>query len=570
MHAQSRLTWLLLLFLIAWGCAPHSRAPRSEPPPAQSAQAEAPPTAAEEPPVPPAEPSSEQRMEQALQAYQQALEAWEAGDAEAALAGLDAAYAALLKVDASAESSLEDEKNDLRLMIARRLVEVFASDQVAVGENHRFIRLEENPHVLKEIKRFQTVERRYFMESYQRSGLYRPMMVRELKAAGLPTELSWIPLIESGFKLRAYSRARALGLWQFISSTGYRFGLKKDRWVDERMDPVKATRAAVKYLKELHGYFGDWSTALAGYNCGEFRVQRVIRAQRINYLDNFWDLYLMLPRETARFVPRFIATLMIVHDPGRYGFELPTPDTPGETEIVVIHQPLRLSLLEGKLGLAKGMLAQLNPELRHQATPDREYPLRVPGGMARQALEVVKQTPRWIPPEATYVIHYVRSGETVSGIARRYRTSSGAIARLNRLRRNFLIRPGQRLKVPARGTRVPRLPRKAATSALTVRNGKATYTVQRGDSLFRIAASFGLTVNDLRSANNLTDNQVRVGQELAVPVKTPEGARTYVVQPGDTPYDIARSHNMTLHKFLRLNRLGRRTPIYPGQKVWVE
>jgi len=572
MHTRSRLAWLPLLLIIAWGCSAPDHAPRTEPVPAPPAaeKQSLPAEVAETPEPPPPEPSNAQRMERALETYQQALEAWEAGDSEAALSGLDAAYAILLKVEAPAESSLVDEKNDLRLMIARRLVEVFASDQVALGENHRFIRLEENVHVLKEIKRFQTVERRYFLESYQRSGRYRPMMVRELKAAGLPVELSWIPLIESGFKLRAYSRARALGLWQFISSTGYRFGLKKDRWVDERMDPLKATRAAVKYLKELHGYFGDWSTALAAYNCGEFRVQRVIRAQRVNYLDNFWDLYLMLPRETARFTPRFIATLMIVRDPARYGFELPTPDSPRDTEIVVIHQPLNLSLLDDKLGLPEGTLAELNPELRHKATPDRDYTLRVPGGKARDALTAVSQAPRWIPPEATYVIHYVRPGETVSGIARRYRTTSRAIARLNRLRRNYLIRPGQRLKVPSRGYKAPRVSRPAAAPALTTRNGKSVYKVRRGDSLYRIATGFGLTVNEMREANGLTDNRLRVGQELVVPVKTPEGAKAYVVRPGDTPYDIARKHNMSLGRFLRLNRLSSRSSIYPGQSVWVE
>ncbi|MBN1197621.1 MAG: LysM peptidoglycan-binding domain-containing protein [Candidatus Aminicenantes bacterium] len=565
------MIWLILFFLFTWGCTRHAQAPRTEPPPETATEEQTPSPAVEQPEAPPVEPTDGQRMEQALQAYQQALEAWEAGDSEGAMTGLDTAYALLLKVEASTESTLTDEKNDLRLMIARRLVEIFASDQVAVGENHRFIRLEENEHVLKEIKRFQTVERRYFLESYQRSGRYRSMMVRELQAAGLPTDLSWIPLIESGFKLRAYSRARALGLWQFISSTGYRFGLKKDRWVDERMDPVKATRAAVQYLKELHGYFGDWSTALAGYNCGEFRVQRVIRAQRINYLDNFWDLYLMLPRETARFVPRFIATLMIVRDPQRYGFDLPAPDAPADTEIVVIHQPLKLSELDQKLGLEPGTLAQLNPELRHQATPDREYTLRVPGGSARQALEAVAQISRWIPPEATYVIHYVRPGETVSGIASRYRTSSRQIARLNRLRSNFLIRPGQRLKVPARGGVAPPGPRPQKAAPLqSASNGEATYTVKRGDSLYRISTMFAVSVKELREVNNLPGNQLHVGQKLTIPHKIPEGARTYVVQPGDTPYDIARSHSMTLQRFMSLNRLGSRTAIYPGQTVWVE
>jgi membrane-bound lytic murein transglycosylase D len=133
------------------------------------------------------------------------------------------------------------------------------------------------------------------------------MILEKLEAAGLPAELSWLPLIESGFKVKALSRARALGLWQFIPSTGYKFGLKRDQYIDERIDFEKSSDAAIAYLKELHNIFGDWSTVLAAYNCGEGRVLRVIRTQNINYLDDFWDLFGRLPFETARYVPRFLA-----------------------------------------------------------------------------------------------------------------------------------------------------------------------------------------------------------------------------------------------------------------------
>jgi membrane-bound lytic murein transglycosylase D len=392
-------------------------------------------------------------MEQALETYQEALTAREKGDNESALEALDEAYGIIIKLKASQDSSLFQEKNDLRLMIAQRIREIYASHHNEVINNHKSIPLTENQYVLAEIKSFQTKERKYFLEGYKRSGRYRDMILLKLKNAGLPDELSWIPMIESWFKVRAYSRARALGIWQFISSTGYRFGLKRDRWVDERMDPAKSTRAAVKYLNELHNLFGDWTTALASYNCGEFQVQRVIRNQRLNYLDNFWDLFIMLPRETARFVPRFIATLLIIRNPEKYGFELPEPDPPITYEIVLINRPVKLSTLSQTLGLGKNDLAGLNPELRHNATPAREYHLKVPVGAGRQALSVFQKLSRWIPPAASYIIHRVRRGETVSGIARRYRTSISAIARLNRLRRNYMIRPGQRLKIPARSAR---------------------------------------------------------------------------------------------------------------------
>lgn len=389
-------------------------------------------------------------MEQALDTYKDAVDAWERGESDTALEALDEAYSIIAKLKISPDTTLFQEKNDLRLMIAQRIREIYVSHTGTVINNHKSIPLTENEYVSREIKSFQTGEREYFIESYKRSGRFRGMILKELKNAGLPEELSWIPIIESGFKVRAYSRARALGLWQFISSTGYRFGLKRDRWVDERMDPVKSTRAAAKYLNELHALFGDWTTALASYNCGEFRVQRVIRAQRINYLDNFWDLFIMLPSETARFVPRIIAALLIIKNPGKYGFELPEPDPPIQHEIVQIDKPVKLSSLSRNLGLGKDELAELNPELRHNATPEREYHLNVPAGYGRQTLTAFQSLPRWIPPAVNYVIHRVRRGETVSGIARRYRTSISAIARLNRLRRNYMIRPGQRLKVPTR------------------------------------------------------------------------------------------------------------------------
>jgi membrane-bound lytic murein transglycosylase D len=397
--------------------------------------------------------------------------------------------------------------------------------------------------------------------------MYSGMIRKKLKQAGMPEELSWIPVIESGFKVRAYSRARALGLWQFISSTGYRFGLKRNRWIDERMDPEKATDAAIKYLKELHSIFGDWTTVLASYNCGEFRVQRVIRAQRVNYLDNFWDLFVMLPRETARFVPRFIATLLIIKNPDKYGFTLPQPDPPLEHETVQVKRPVRLSALSIQLKLTKDTLSTLNPELRHQATPDGEYDLKVPPGYRKETQAAFDSLAKWIPPEATYVIHYVRRGESVSTIARRYRTSVSAIGRLNRLRRNYLIRAGQRLKIPSR--RSSRQPAPSRELRLTKEGEKLIYIVKRGDSIQIIARAFNTTIKRIKELNKLQGNMIRVGQKLVIqPIKM-EGTIAYTVKSGDTPYSIAVKYGMDLRTLLRLNGLRTRSKIYPGQRLWV-
>ena len=392
-------------------------------------------------------------MEEALNSYQDAQSCLDRGDFDAALAALDEAYNLILKAKIPPDSSLVQEKNDLRILIAQRIQQIYASQLKPVGDIHKTIPLEENKWILGEIEHFQTDERKNFEEAYVQSGLYREMILEELKRAGLPEQLSWLPLIESGFKVRALSRARALGLWQFISSTGLRFGLKRDRWVDERMDPLKSTQAAIKFLTELHSLFGDWTTALASYNCGEIRIQNVIRYQRINYLDNFWDLFINLPYETARFVPRFIATLLIINNPEKYGFNLPIPLLPLRYETITINHPVKLSSLAASLGLEASELAYLNPELRHDATPDYEYQLKVPLGYGEEAQTAVSSLPRWIPPEASFFWHYVRRGETLSIIASRYRTSVSAIARLNGLRSLHLIWPGQRLKIPGSAKR---------------------------------------------------------------------------------------------------------------------
>ena len=456
-------------------------------------------------------------LEEAFNTYQDALNAWEKGDLDVALQILDEAYGLILKASLPLDSPLCQEKNDLRLLIAQRIQQIHASRLVTVGDNHKTIPLVENKDISDEIASFQNRERKAFEDAYVRSGMYREMILEELRKEGLPEQLVWMPMIESWFKVKALSRARALGMWQFISSTGYRFGLKRDRWVDERMDPLKSTRAAIRYLIELHSFFGDWTTALAAYNCGEIRVQNVIRSQRIDYLDNFWDLYRQLPVETARYVPRFLAALHIINDPAKYGFSLPQPLPPLRFETVRINQPFKLSALAAAIGADTSELASLNPELRQESTPAYDYELRVPAGLGEKALLAMNSLPRWIPPEAQYVWHYVRRGETLSTIAARYRTSVTAIARLNGLRRVHFIKPGQRLKIPGRGVRVASAP-SSAEAALPARSGEAvTYTVKEGDTLYGISKRFAMSLDQILRLNGLTGvAKIYPGQEVKV------------------------------------------------------
>ena len=389
-------------------------------------------------------------LDTALELAETAQEYWEDNDMDQAIESLDQAYALILKVPNN--QKLTQQKEDLRFMISKRIMEMYASRQTTVKGSYNAIPLVVNDHVKREIQSFQTVERDYFLESYKRSGRYRNDMVKALKEAGMPEELSWLPLIESGYKIRALSRSRAFGLWQFIPSTGYKFGLKRNAWIDERLDPDKSTAAAIAYFKELHQMFGDWATVLAAYNCGEGSVARVIRNQKVNYLDNFCDFYERLPRETARYFPRFLAVLAIVNDPAQYGFSLTELDHPQPYETVTIERPVHLSVIAPKLGIEQGELSALNPELRRDATPNTSYALRVPPGKGETLLASLDKMPKWSPPQIEYVMHRVRRGETLSLLALRYRTSTEKIMEANNLRRGKLLRIGQRIKIPVKNS----------------------------------------------------------------------------------------------------------------------
>jgi membrane-bound lytic murein transglycosylase D len=510
-------------------------------------------------------------LDDALELCQVSQEFWQKGELENAVDALDQAYALILRVDATDQPKLIQQKEDLRFMISKRILEIYASRNIVVNGNHDAIPLVMNSHVEAEIKRF-TVgsERNFFRQSYQRSGRYRPQIVAALREAGLPEELSWLPLIESGFKVNALSRSRALGLWQFIPSTGYKFGLKRDKFIDERMDPVKSTTAAIEYLKELHGIFGDWSTVLAAYNCGEGRVLRVIRNQNLNYLDNFWDLYERLPRETSRYVPRFLATLHVIKNSEKYGLDTIILDPPLESESVMMAKQVHLRDVARTIGVSENRLKELNPELRYKLLPSESYSLNVPVGYSETLLANLNAIPESSPPQRAFVYHRVRRGETLGTIARKYRTTVGSLMRANKLRRSNYIVAGKLLKIPQRGY----IYQKA--KPVRPQNGQAvTHVVRKGDSLWIIAKQYGTTTKNIQELNHLRTTKLHKGQVLVIfaaqkdqPDKT--GLNKYQVRAGDSPFLIARRHNMALDRFLTLNNLWRGSTIYPGQIVYVE
>jgi membrane-bound lytic murein transglycosylase D len=518
--------------------------------------------------------SDQELLDSALEFCQASYDFWEQGDLYNALDALDQAYSLILKVSPEEDPELLQQKEDLRFTISKRIIEVYSSRFTVANGHNSVIPLVMNRYVERALTQFKGRDRNFFLDAYRRSGRYRPAILKALKEAGLPEELSWLPLIESGFKIRALSRSRALGLWQFIASTGYKFGLKRDMWVDERMDPEKSTAAAIAYLKELHQIFGDWTTALAAYNCGEGKVLKCIRTQRINYLDNFWDLYERLPVETAFYVPKLMAVFHILKDPETHGFILPPVDEEIEAEAVTIDKQVHLETIAGHIDTSYRLLKSLNPALRYNYTPNSPYSLKIPKGKGAVLLSKLNDIPVSSPPISAYFIHRVRKGESLSVIARRYGTSMRAIMVLNGLRRSNYIRTGWKLKIPTRRMYASQSKVSSPAPSSQVRRELTAYVVQKGDSLWRIADRFGTTTKAIQALNKLYDTHLRIGQELLIPqdLTADEQINTkiYVVLKGDSPYQIAKKHHMELSQFLRINNLSPRSTIFPGQVVHVK
>ena len=543
-------------------------------------------------------------MEEALVLLNESHDYWVNGDLENALEMLDQAYALLL--DTNGNPDIARQKDDLRLMISKRILSIYNSLQTVAKGKRSEIPVITNADVEKEIRQFQTVEREFFVSSYQRSAMYRPIILRELKKAGLPEELAWLPLVESGFKISALSSARALGLWQFIPSTGYKYGLNRDDWVDERMDIEKSTRAAIDYLTELHTMFGDWLTVLAAYNCGEGRVMRTIASQHINYLDRFWDLYRKLPYETARYVPRFLATLLVIRDPQKYGIDLGSSKTDALSyEIVEVRKSMRLQDIAQKLETPEETMNILNAELRHKITPDRPYILRVPTTMSERLIDIIGEIPEAEKPRApslskrAVIRHKVRAGESLDSIASKYNISVTTLAAYNHLSKKQRLAAGQRLNIPIQTATVagPSSKSKARTAENIL-----SHKVQKGDTLASLARKYDTTITELRKSNHLDNDTLKIGQTLRIHAGYDEGAqrspkssgkqgavrektvgksqsgketdskkvRKYTVKKGDSLNKIARENNMTLDKLLDLNNLAGKNSIHPGQVILIQ
>ena len=297
---------------------------------------------------------------------------------------------------------------------------------------------------------FTNRHRKTFARWLARSSRYLPMIKEEFAKAGLPLDLAYLPMIESGFNTTVSSRASAVGTWQFMRATGVSYGLTVNNYVDERRDPVKSTKAAVAYLANLYKMFDSWHLAVAAYNAGEGRIKR---AMKQSDTDDFWEIAQSqyIHSETKLYVPQLIAAIMIAKDPAKYGFDNIDYDEPLEYDTVLVPRGTPIKAVAVACNLPDEEILALNRHLSKAITPPSEadYPLRVPPG--KKDL-VAKNLPRVRPVTVTeFNDHVVKRGETLTTIRRKYNLSKTTLLKANNLEQERLSL-GQRLRIPYQTT----------------------------------------------------------------------------------------------------------------------
>lgn len=351
----------------------------------------------------------------------------------------------------------------------------------------------------------------------KRVGQYQPLFSEALRKEGLPQDLIYLAAAESGFNPFALSRAGAKGIWQLMLGRAIEYGLKKDRWVDEREDPQKSTAVAARHLKDLYQQFGDWYLAMAAYNCGPGNVQKAI--EKTGYAD-YWMLRKLhaLPADTENYVPIILATALIAKDPQAYGFDVQS-DPPLASDQVVVNVSTDLRLVGQLIDRPVEELIRLNPSLLRWTTPanNSEFVLNLPPGTKETYAQAIAS----IPPDKRiwWRAHKVEEGETLASVAKKFRISTVALTQANQLKRNAPLEQGARLMLPlAPGT-------DASLARVRERGPRRPYRyrVRAGDTLELIADRFDVTPYQIRRWNNLKTSRLVSGKTLRVYVATGGG-----------------------------------------------
>lgn len=391
-----------------------------------------------------------------------------------------------------------DEANEATPSVDPRIK---AKAEAEVQETHSDLPLMLNDTVAGYINYFSGRGRGVLERGLARSGQYDAMIRRTLKEEGVPQDLIYLAQAESGFHPFALSRAGARGMWQFMATRARGYGLQRSRWIDERQDPEKATRAAARHLKDLYTQFGDWYLAMAAYNSGPGTVQSAVK--RTGYAD-FWELYKrnVLPRETRNYVPIIVAVTIMAKNPAQYGLDDVVPDKPVATETVKIDYPVDLRLVAQCIDGSASDLQDLNPSLLRLTTPeDRPFELRLPAGTREKYLKAIAAIPRG--NRVWWRYHTVEDGDTLTSIARKYRTTAQAIAKVNSL-------DGQELGSDSKLI-IPIAPGKHAVSEDTATYARRAtrYRLRRGDTVISVAENFGVPPKMIRRWNRVKGNSLQ-------------------------------------------------------------
>lgn len=413
----------------------------------------------------------------------------------------------------------------------------------------------------------------YIRRVTERAGKYLYHIVEEVELRGMPTELALLPFVESAFQPEALSYAKASGLWQFMPTTGSIYSLQQNLWKDERRDVLESTRAALDYLNRLHTLFGDWQLALAAYNWGEGSVSRAIRrakarGQKTDYV------HLRMPRETAWYVPKLMAVREIIEHPEQYGVTL--PDIENSPYFVRITKSRDIDLDTA------ARLAEMEPEDFKLLNPGFNLPVIVASHNSYILLPIdrvavfMDNLASWVDtgkPLSSWALYHTQAGETLLDVANKTGMTEDDLRRINRIPRGRRILAGSALLVDAGGQDAPAISEDELNASLKLSEPEVrriVYRVRRGDTLYEIAARFGVTQKSLRTANRLRTSQLRIGQRLIIVVspkaKRPrsalsraacsrKGKVTYSVRRGDTLSSIARRYGTSIARIKNINSL---------------